>query len=153
MANYNDDKKEQKYASEVISLRRVAKVTGGAKRLTFSVLVAVGDRKGRVGLAKANGVDVHEAVQKATKKAERNIITLNIREDTKSIPFRVEGKYKAARIIMKPARVGTGVVAGGSLRKLLELAGVENIVGKSIGSNNPTVNAYCAFTLFNKLKK
>jgi len=144
---------EQKYASEIIDLKRVAKVTAGAKRLRFSAVVAVGDKKGSIGIAMGKGADPQEALQKAIKKAQSAIMSLNLDMTKRSIPHRVEGKYKSASVIIKPAPVGTGVVAGGSVRKIVELAGIENVVSKSIGTNNAITNAYCAITALTKLKK
>ncbi len=150
---YRERDTEQKYFSEVIELRRVTKVTAGAKRLRFSAVVAVGDKKGSIGIAMGKGADPQEALQKAIKKAQSAVMLINWDIAKKSIPHRVEGKYKASSVIIKPAPIGTGVVAGGSVRKIVELAGIENIVSKSIGSSNSITNAYCAITALTKLKK
>ena len=138
--------------NELIQLKRVAKVTAGAKRLRVAVVIAVGDKAGKVGLALAHGADAQEAIQRAIKKAKSKMIRVPIDAKNKTIPHRIEGKYKAARVILKPATVGTGVVAGGSVRKLLSLAGYENVVAKRLGTANPVVNAYCAFILLSKLR-
>jgi small subunit ribosomal protein S5 len=157
--NYNNNRRhernndEPKLFSEVIELKRVAKVTTGAKRLRFSAVVAVGNKNGRIGIAMGRGLDPQEALQKAIKKATDAVFTINIEPKKKTIPHRVEASYKASEVIIKPAPVGTGVVAGGSVRKILELSGVENVVSKSLGTNNAITNAYCALIALSKLKK
>lgn len=148
-----DEKKNTEFYSEIISLKRVAKVTAGAKRLRFTAVVVVGDKAGKVGLALAHGADAPEALRKATYKATKKMITVDIDPKRKTIPHRIEGKYKAARVLIKPARIGTGVVAGGAVRKVLEMAGYENVVAKRLGTANPVVNAYCTFWLLNNLRK
>ena len=143
---------ESDLKSELISLRRVAKVTAGAKRLRFSAVVAVGDSKGGIGLALSHGADAQEAIRKAREKAGRSLIKIKMNLEAKTIARREEAKYKAVTIIIKPAPLGVGIVAGGSIRKMLELMGIENVVAKSLGSKNRITNAYCAMMLFNKLK-
>ncbi|WKZ30274.1 MAG: 30S ribosomal protein S5 [Candidatus Dojkabacteria bacterium] len=150
---YERNNDEPKLFSEVIELKRVAKVTAGAKRLRFSAVVAVGNKNGRIGIAMGRGMDPQEALQKAIKKATDSAFTINIENKKKTIPHRVEAAYKASEVIIKPAPVGTGVVAGGSVRKILELSGVENVVSKSLGTNNAITNAYCALIALSKLKK
>jgi len=142
----------QNYTYYTVSIKRVAKVTAGAKRLRMSVLVVVGDKNGKVGVALARGRDVAEAVNKAIKKAIRKLIEVPI-TDKGSIPFRIEGKLKSAYIVMKPAPEGVGLVAGGSVRNLFEVAGYRNVVAKRLGAPNPIANVYCALTLLHKLSK
>lgn len=146
-------RREREFQSEILSTKRVAKVTAGAKRLRFSVLVAVGDEKGRVGLALGRGKDVRQAMQKAYQKAVNTMIKVPITKEAKSLPHRVENKYKAAQVVIKPARTGKGIVAGGSVRRILSLAGYHNAVAKQIGSNNAVANAYCAFRALHKLNR
>ena len=149
----DNERKNSDYFSEIIALKRVAKVTAGAKRLRFTAVVVVGDKAGKVGLALAHGADAPEAIRKATQKATKKMIAVDIDPKRKTIPHRIEGKYKAARVLIKPARIGTGVVAGGAVRKVLEMAGYENIVAKRLGTANPIVNAYCTFWLLNNLRE
>ncbi len=139
--------------SDIIALKRVAKVTAGAKRLRFTAVMVVGDKAGKVGIALAHGADAPEALRKATNKAKRKMIEVAIDPKRLTIPHRIEGKYKAARVLIKPARVGTGVVAGGAVRKVLEMAGYKNIVAKRLGTANPVVNAYCTFMILNNLRE
>lgn len=148
-----DMRDEKKLFSELISLRRVTKVTAGAKRLRFSAVVIAGDKQGKVGIAMGKGVDPQEAIQKATKKAGDSLFTIPMNKEGKTVPHRVEAAYKASSVLIKPAPVGTGVVAGGAIRKVLEVTGVENVVAKRLGAANSLTNAYCTVMALSKLKQ
>lgn len=134
----------------MVSFRRVAKVTAGGKRLRFSAMVVVGDKKGMVGIALGRGADRKEAVEKAAKKAERTMKRIQLIGDT--IPHEIEAKYGSCRIIMRPAKPGTGVIAGSSVRTILELAGIDNVYAKQLGSNDKIGNTYCAFQALTELR-
>lgn len=138
------DKEESPYANQVIQVRRVTRVAKGGKKMRFSALVVVGDKMGKVGYAIRKGTDFQSAVLKATKKAQQNMIQIVLNED-QSLAFPVQTKFKAARIFLKPAKTGTGLIAGGYLRPVLELAGVQNIYSKIIGGTNKISGVQAAF--------
>jgi small subunit ribosomal protein S5 len=135
--------------SQLIEVKRVTRVVKGGKRMRFAALVVIGDRKGQVGMGFMKGMDFQDAVAKATRKAKDNIIKINITEDG-SISFPIEHKFKAAIIFMKPATKGTGLIAGGYLRPVLELVGLENVYTKIIGSNNKISGVQAAIQALQK---
>jgi small subunit ribosomal protein S5 len=122
------------FEEEVISIRRVTKVVKGGKNLRFSAAVVVGDKKGKVGLGKGKAREVPLAIKKAVASAKKNLVDVPILNDT--IPFFTLGKFGAARVVLRPASPGTGVIAGGAVRVIMELAGIKNILTKSLRSKN-----------------
>ncbi len=122
------------FEEEVISIRRVTKVVKGGKNLRFSAAVVVGDKKGSVGIGKGKAREVPLAIKKAVSNARKNMISVPILNDT--VPYYTVGKFGAARVVLRPASAGTGVIAGGSVRVIMELAGVKNILTKSLKSKN-----------------
>ncbi len=151
--NNHRSQQEEKLFSELIVVRRVTKVTAGAKRMRFSVIVVAGDKKGKISIAMGKGADHTEGIQKAMKKATARLIDIPLVQEGKTIPHRVEASYKSSKVMIKPAPIGTGVVAGGAIRKVLEIAGVENVVAKRLGSANSLTNAYCTILALSKLKE
>lgn len=135
-------KTQVEFEQRIIDLARVTRVMAGGKRLRFRACVALGDKNGRVGWAVAKGADVTIAVNKAVNKAKKRLIKIKLVQGT--IPHQIEVKFKAARVLLKPAKEGTGIIAGGAVRNVLELAGIPNIYGKILGRTNNKINNIAA---------
>lgn len=135
---------------KVVQVNRVSKKTKGGNKIGFSVLVVVGDKNGKVGVALGKGPDVLSSIRKASRRAKKRMVTLPLINGT--IPFPIEVKRGAARLMLKPAPKGTGVIAGGSVRAVVEAAGVHNIVSKIMGSSNQASNVYATFEALKKVK-
>ncbi|HLD21735.1 MAG TPA: 30S ribosomal protein S5, partial [Patescibacteria group bacterium] len=133
-----EEKPKEEFESTIIDLARVTRVMAGGKRMSFRACVVIGDKKGRVGMGVAKGTDVQLAVAKATEQAKKSIIHVKIVNGT--IPHRVEQKFKGAVVLLKPAKLGIGVIAGGPVRIVMEFAGVKNIVAKMKGAGNKISN-------------
>ncbi|OGK38299.1 hypothetical protein A3F03_01880 [Candidatus Roizmanbacteria bacterium RIFCSPHIGHO2_12_FULL_41_11] len=140
----------EKLEERILLIRRVSKKVTGGNYVTFSTLVAVGDRKGRVGIGMGRSLEVPPSIQKAVAQAKKNLIRVPIYKQ--SLPHQIMFKYKAAKILLKPAPEGTGLKVGGVARIILDLAGVYNASGKVIGSRNQVVNAHAMIEAIKKLR-
>lgn len=144
-------KEVKEFDEEVIQINRVTRVVKGGRRLRFQATVVVGNHKGKVGFGIGKSNEVMGAIQKAITQAKKHIIIVPIVRDT--IPHDVKIKFKSSQILLIPAGPGTGIIAGGPLRKVLELAGVKNVLSKIFGTKNRIVNTQAALLAVSKLKK
>ena len=141
---------EKQFDERVVHINRVARVVKGGRRFRFQALVVLGDHKGRVGAGVAKGADVSASVNKATDVAKKNMIKLDLYKDT--LTHDVEGRVGGAKILIMPAAPGTGLIAGGVVRTVLEVAGIENALSKSIGSSNKINTAYATLDALSKME-
>jgi len=144
-------KEEKEFEQRILEVARVTRVMAGGKRMNFRACIALGDKKGNVGVGLGKGADVTMAVNKAVNRAKKTMINVPIYRDT--IPHEVLQKTGAARIMLKPAKQGRGVISGGVTRMILELAGIKNITSKTLGSNNKINNARCTIEALQKLRR
>lgn len=144
------ERQRDEFDQKVVEVKRVTRVVAGGKRMRFRALVVIGDHKGKVGMGLKKGADVSESVNKAVNAAKKNMVTLPLINQT--IPHQLNVKYKSSQLLLKPAKPGTGVIAGGAVRSVMELAGVKNVVCKMLGSNNKVNNVKAVFLAFRKMK-
>ncbi len=124
------------FADRLVAINRVSKTVKGGKRFGFAALVVVGDQRGRVGFGKGKAKEVPEAIRKATEQAKRNMMRVPLR-DGRTLHHDIEGRHGAGRVVMRSAPAGTGIIAGGPMRAVFEMLGVQDVVAKSLGSQNP----------------
>jgi small subunit ribosomal protein S5 len=125
---------EKEFVEKLVKLNRTAKVVKGGRRFSFSALTVIGDRKGRVGYGFGKANDVSEAIRKSVEKAKRNMIQLPVKNGT--IPHEIQGLFKSSRVLLKPACSGTGIIAGGPVRAIMEAGGITDVLSKSIGASS-----------------
>jgi len=140
------------YETKVVEIKRVTRVVAGGKRMRFRALVVAGNKKGKVGVGLKKGADVADAIGKATEEARKNMINVDISSQG-SIAYGVKQKYKAAKIILMPAPSGTGIIAGGSIRAVVDLAGIQNISSKMLGSANKVSNVRATYEALKHFQK
>lgn len=140
----------QEYEEEVLQIDRVTRVVKGGRRLRFRATVVVGNRTGKVGIGIGKSTEVVGAIQKAIRKAKKDIVVVPLKNGT--IPHDIKFKFKAARILLMPASPGTGIIAGGAVRKIAELCGIKNLLSKMLGGSNRITNAQAMMMALAKLK-
>jgi len=148
---FRGKREESEFAQNIVDIARVTRVMAGGKRMSFRACVVIGDKKGRVGMGLAKAKDVPMAVQKAVRQAEKNLIRVALHNGT--IAHEVYIKEGAAKILLKPAPQGTGILSGGATRVVLELSGIENVVSKILGTNNKINNVRATIKALGMLKK
>src|SRR3990172_9227338 len=147
---YTDNTGQSEFFEKVVQVNRVSKKTKGGDKRSLSVLVVVGDRKGRVGVGLGKAAEVQSAVRKATTYAKKHLITVQLKGRT--IPHPVLVKSGAAKVLLKPAPEGTGVIAGGAVRVVVEAAGIHDVVSKILGTKNQASNVYATLEALGRLK-
>ncbi len=140
---------EQEYVEKLVRLNRIAKVVKGGRRFSFSAISVAGDRNGRVGYGFGKANYVSDAIRKSLDRAKKNMVRIPMRKNT--IPHQIMGKYKGAKVMLKPASPGTGIIAGGPVRAVMEAAGIKDILSKSLGSANPMNIVKAVFEGFGRL--
>ena len=146
---FDKDPKEKEFVEKLVTLNRTAKTVKGGRRMSFAALTVVGDQKGRVGYGFGKANDVSEAIKKSVDRAKRNLVYMPMKNGT--IPHEIIGKYKSSSVLLKPACSGTGIIAGGTVRAIMESAGATDVQSKSLGSNSAVNVVRATFDAISKL--
>lgn len=147
----NQSQEIKEFEEKIVQINRVSKKTKGGNRISFSALVVVGNKKGKVGVALGKAPDTLSAIKKGIRKAKKSLIRVPMKKTT--IPFQIKVKRGAAKVLLKPAPAGTGVLAGGAVRSVVEAAGIRDVVGKIMGTSNKASNVYATFEALRKIQK
>jgi small subunit ribosomal protein S5 len=147
----NMDKPESEFTDKVVEIKRVSKKTKGGNQISFTALVVTGDKKSRVGVGHGRAKSVADAIQKAIQKARKSMIEVNIVNGT--ITDAIKFKFKGAVVLLRPGKQGSGLIAGGSVRSVVELAGIKDIVSKIVGSKTKSINVWATMAALTLLKK
>jgi small subunit ribosomal protein S5 len=148
---FNHNQEPREFEEKVIQISRVSKKTKGGNKMGFSILMVVGDRKGRVGVGLGKSNDVMSAIKKGVKKAKKKMITVPL--DGTTIPFSIVAKEGSGKVLLKPAPKGSGVIAGGAIRAVVEAAGIRDISSKILGSGNKSVSVYATFEALRQIQQ
>lgn len=148
---YQDPNQRGEFEERVVKINRISKKTKGGNQIRFSALVVVGDKKGKVGVGLSKAPDVRNAIRKSIAKAKKNMIDVPLKGNT--IPYSVREKFSAAQILLKPAPPGSGIIAGGPMRVVLELAGIKDAVGKILGTKNKVSNVYATLKALDSISQ
>lgn len=146
-----DNRIVKEFDEQVVDIRRISKKTKGGNTIRFSVLVVVGDKKGKVGVGIAKAGDVASAIRKSVEYAKKKMINVPLKKNT--VPYVVTQKFSAARVLLKPAPSGSGIIAGGPMRVVLEAAGIKDAVGKILGTKNKISNVYATLAALKSISK
>jgi small subunit ribosomal protein S5 len=149
-AQVANEQPKSEFIEQVVQLNRTSKKTSGGNTMSFSAMVVVGDKKGRVGVGLGKAPEVSEAIRKGATRAKKQLVTVPMFKST--IPHPIEVKLGAARVLLKPAPEGTGVIAGGAVRAVVEAAGIHNILSKVLGTNNKISNVYATMAALQQLQ-
>ncbi len=149
MVDRSNRKQESEISEKLVKLNRVSKVVKGGRRFSFTALVVVGDRNGKVGYGAGKANDVAEAIRKAAEKAKESMVSIPLSKST--IPHEIVGNYKSASVLLRPAVPGTGVIAGGAVRHVLDACGIKDVLSKSLGSKNSVNTVKATFDALESL--
>jgi small subunit ribosomal protein S5 len=149
--NFRTERVESEFADKVVEIKRVSKKTKGGNQISFTALVVSGDKKNRVGVGLGKAKSVADAIQKAIQKARKSMVNVPIVEGT--IPMSLKLKFKGALVLIRPGKPGSGLIAGGPVRSVVELAGIKNLTSKIIGSRNKSVNVWATLKALNQISQ